>query len=100
MIETIASLTAANAAGQTPATLPGQGTPQTDFGAWLTRELDSVNQKILVADTQLRKLAVGEATNLHETMIALESAKLSFELVMQVRNRVLEAYQDVMLMQI
>lgn len=99
MIETIASLSAANAATLAPA-MPGAGTPRTDFSVWLTRELDSVNQKLVVADTELRKLAVGEATNLHETMIAISSAKLSFELVTQVRNRILEAYQEVMRMQI
>lgn len=72
----------------------------TDFSVWLTRELESVNQKLVTADTQLRQLAVGQATNVHETMIALETAKLSFELVVQVRNRILEAYQDVLRMQI
>jgi flagellar hook-basal body complex protein FliE len=43
---------------------------------------------------------VGEQGNLHEVMIALEKAKLSFELILAVRNKSLEAYQELMRMQI
>jgi flagellar hook-basal body complex protein FliE len=53
-----------------------------------------------VADRELQALATGQTQNLHQTMIALEEAKLSFQLLVQVRNRVLEAYQDVMRMQV
>jgi flagellar hook-basal body complex protein FliE len=45
-------------------------------------------------------LAVGNAENLHQIMIRLEESRLSFQLLMQVRGRLLEAYQDVMKMQI
>lgn len=72
----------------------------TSFSTWLTGEIEQVNRQILEADTQVRKLAVGEAVNLHQVMMALEKAKLSFELVTQVRNKLLDAYQDVMRMQI
>jgi len=99
MIENLAPIAAASDLAL-PSLSAARGSAPTDFSAWLTRELDTVNQKLLVADTQLRKLAVGEATNIHETMIALETAKLSFELVVQVRNRLMEAYQDVLRMQL
>lgn len=99
MIETLASLTAVETSGPAVAT-PSLRTPGTDFGAWVARELEVVNQKIETADIALRKLAVGQAANLHETMMALESAKLSFELVVQVRNRILEAYQEMIRMQV
>jgi flagellar hook-basal body complex protein FliE len=49
---------------------------------------------------QVRQLAVGENTNLHQVMISLEKAHLSLELVVQVRNKVLEAYQNMMQMQV
>ena len=45
-------------------------------------------------------LAVGENTNIHQVMISLEKARLSLELVVQVRNKVLDAYQNMMQMQI
>jgi len=70
------------------------------FADWLAKEIESVNQKIVDSDTQIRKLAVGDATNLHQVMTSLTKAKMSFELVVQVRNKMLEAYQDIMRMQV
>lgn len=70
------------------------------FAAWLDKELASVNTKIVDSDVQLRKLAAGEVDNLHQVMISMEEAKLSFQLALQVRNRLMEAYQDVLRMQI
>jgi flagellar hook-basal body complex protein FliE len=72
----------------------------TDFSGWLDAQLQDVNQQIKASDTQLRSLALGQTENLHQVMMSLEKAKLSFELVAQVRNRMLEAYQDIMRMQI
>lgn len=71
-----------------------------DFSAWLSSEIENVNRQIIEVDSEVRKLAVGDATNLHQVMIALEKTKLSFEMVVQVRNKLLETYQDVMRMQI
>lgn len=73
---------------------------QREFAPWLTRELTQVNQQLTAADAQLQRLATGEVENLHQVMMSLEKAKLSFELVLQVRNRLLEAYQDILRMQI
>ncbi len=73
---------------------------QPDFGAWLSKQIESVNQQVAVADTQVRQLAVGEAPNLHQVMISLEQAKLSFDVAVQVRNKLLDAYQEIMRMQI
>ena len=76
--------------------VPGGG----DFNIWLKEQVAEVNRQIIDSDQQLRQLALGEAENLHQVMIALEKAKLSFELTVQVRNKLLEAYQDIMRMQI
>ena len=70
------------------------------FGQWFTSQIQKVNGEIAGADLQLQAVATGEAQNLHQVMISLEEARLSFQLLMQVRNRVLEAYQDVMRMQV
>ena len=70
------------------------------FGQWFTQQLGTVNGQLEVADRQLQAVATGEAQNLHQVMISLEEARLSFQLLVQVRNRVLEAYQDVMRMQV
>ena len=44
--------------------------------------------------------AAGEVASLHEVMIHMEETKLSFQLLAQVRNRLLDAYQEVMRMQV
>ena len=70
------------------------------FGQWFVGQLGKVDAQLQQADQQLQALASGEAQNLHQVMISLEDAKLSFQLLAQVRNRVLEAYQDIMRMQL
>lgn len=71
-----------------------------DFGAWFTQQVGAVNTAVLRSEHDAHKLAVGEVQNLHEVMINMEEAKLSFQLLAQVRNRLLEAYQEVMRMQV
>ncbi len=70
------------------------------FADMVTRGISEVNQQLLVSQTGLQRLATGETQNLHQVMIQLEESRTSFQLMMQVRNRLLEAYQDVMKMQI
>ena len=77
-----------------------QPAAEKNFATWLREQVEDVNQQIVDSDTQVRKLALGEAENLHQVMMSLEKAKLSFSLVMQVRNKVMEAYQDIMRTQI
>jgi flagellar hook-basal body complex protein FliE len=74
--------------------------PAADFASWLAQQVDDVNTEVSQADMQVRQLAVGENTNIHQVMISLEKAHLSLELVVQVRNKVLEAYQNMMQMQV
>jgi len=70
------------------------------FLNWLSREMTAVNQQIQGAELQVQQLATGEQDNLHQVMLSLEKAKLGFELAVQVRNRLLEGYQEIMRMQV
>jgi flagellar hook-basal body complex protein FliE len=70
------------------------------FSASLAAEIGKVNDKMQSADKQVQDLALGKAGNLHDVMIALEETKLSFQLMVQIRTRALEAYQDILRMQI
>lgn len=99
MIEAITALGASTAAD---AFLPVSkaAEPAAGFGAWFTQELNAVNTTLVSATEDMQKLATGEANSLHEVMIHLEEAKLSFQLLASVRNHVLEAYQEVMRMQV
>jgi flagellar hook-basal body complex protein FliE len=62
--------------------------------------LQQVNDDLLASQAGLQRLALGDAENLHDIMIRLEESRISLQLMLQVRNRVLEAYQDMMRMQI
>lgn len=76
------------------------GAEATSFSEWVRNELRAVNNDMIAADDGVRRLAVGDPVNLHQVMVNLERAKLRFDLVLQVRNKLLEAYQDVMRMQV
>lgn len=66
------------------------------FAGALADSLKEVNQYQLDADKAIEDLVTGESKNIHETMIALSKAEIAFKLTMQVRNKVIEAYQEVM----
>jgi flagellar hook-basal body complex protein FliE len=70
------------------------------FGGLVTQGLQQVNQQLAVSQTDLQQLATGDVQSLHQVMIRMEESRLSFQLLMQVRNRLLESYQDVMRMSI
>lgn len=70
------------------------------FGEMLKSHLTEVNHLQTSADTAVRKLASGQDKDIHNTMIAMEKAGVAFQLTMQVRNKVLEAYQEIMRMQV
>ncbi len=79
---------------------PFAGPAQAPFSERLLAEMETVNSKLLSAETDLRDLAAGKQGNIHHVMLALEDARMSFQLLAQVRNKVLEAYQDLLRMQI
>jgi len=70
------------------------------FGAQVAQGLQELNQQLLASQVDLQRLAAGETANLHEVMVRLEESRIALQLTLQVRNRALEAYQDVMRMQV
>jgi flagellar hook-basal body complex protein FliE len=92
---TTAAAAAAAAAGTAAA--PAKGP---DFGAQVAQGLQELNQQLLASQVDLQRLAAGETANLHEVMVHLEESRIALQLTLQVRNRALEAYQDVMRMQV
>ncbi|MBA3029250.1 MAG: flagellar hook-basal body complex protein FliE [Desulfobacteraceae bacterium] len=70
------------------------------FGKMLTetiKEVDSIHKE---SDKMINGLASGQNTDIHNTMIAVEKADISFQLMMQIRNKLVSAYQEVYRMQI
>jgi len=74
--------------------------PSRQFANWFSDQLTQVNQQLINADQGVQQLAAGDASNLHQVMINLEQAKLSMQLVMQVRNHLLDAYHELLQMQV
>jgi flagellar hook-basal body complex protein FliE len=70
------------------------------FGENLLQAIDSVDRLQKEADSGIQALATGEKRDLHQTMISMEKAGISFQLMMQVRNKIVAAYQEIMRMQI
>ena len=75
-------------------------TPAAGFAPFFAQAIEGVNDKLLGADRSLQGLASGAETNLHQVMMKLEDAKLSLQFLLQVRNRLLEAYSEVTRMQL
>lgn len=71
-----------------------------DFGGLFTDLLAKLSALQADADQLAAGLAAGEAVDLHEVMLAMEKASLGFQLALQVRNKVVEAYQEVMRLQL
>lgn len=70
------------------------------FGDALKESLNEVNNLQLDADKSIEAMVSGENKDIHGTMIALSKADLAFRMTVQVRNKVLDAYQEVMRMQV
>lgn len=70
--------------------------PSIGFGDLLTRGLGEVERKVDHADAMVRAFALDDSVPVHEVTIALEEARLSVDLAMQVRTRLVEAFREIM----
>ena len=70
------------------------------FAETLAKSIDEVNHLQKEADQAIEKLASGESQNVHGAMLAVNKADMAFRMTMQVRNKIVEAYQEVMRMQV
>ena len=87
-----------------PRTMPSPAVPQqqggsSSFGKLLTEAIQQVNDVEKTSQGELQKYLSNES-DLHSVMIALEKADLSFQMMMQVRNKIVQAYQEVMRSQV
>lgn len=78
---------------------PG-GNADAGFGRVLQKALGEVARSQQAAETAAIRLVAGESTDLAEVMVASEKATLTLQLAIQVRNKMIEAYQEVMRMPI
>ena len=80
--------------------LEGASEAGQSFGEFLQESISKVNSLQQEANISMEKLASGESQNLHETLLAVEKAEISFKMMNQIRTKVLDAYREIMKMQI
>ncbi len=85
-----------------PAAKPGPRTGAADksFTTTLKSSISEVNSLQVEADGAIRELVAGNENNIHEVMVAMEKASISLELLVQVRNKIIAAYDEIKRMQI
>lgn len=71
-----------------------------NFSDILRDSVQKVNEYQTQADTAIKELVAGRSKNIHETMLAIERADSALKLAMSVRNKILDAYKEVMRMQV
>ena len=81
-------------------TRPVGASDSESFGQVLKQSLNEVNQLQNQADQAIDGLTTGQNTDIHYTMIAMEKADVAFRLLMQIRNKVITAYETIMRMQV
>lgn len=98
----LAQLQAAStqASGKKPAATENE-VPSVDFSQKLKAAVDQVNDAQQSAGKLSKKFASGDTnTDLHEVMVSLQKANVSFQSMVQVRNKLVTAYQEIMNMQV
>jgi flagellar hook-basal body complex protein FliE len=78
---------------------PTQGS-SAEFVSLLDKFVGDVNDRQMKAEEAVRALAAGKIENVHDVMLAEVEADLSFRMLAQTRNKLVEAYREVMRMQI
>jgi flagellar hook-basal body complex protein FliE len=103
-IDSIASVAAlqagAPAAGALPANAASGAAASDAFAKLMQSGINDLNASVGAAETAMRDLAAGKPVELHEVMISLEQARISVQTFIQVRNKLIDSYQELMRMQL
>ncbi|GAX91445.1 flagellar hook-basal body complex protein FliE [Effusibacillus lacus] len=96
MIDKVTNMLPVAAPESAAPTKPASGQ---SFSAALANALDQVGNMEIQSSAMTQRLAAGQGTDLHSVLIAGEKASLALQLTVQVRNKAVEAYQEIMRMQ-
>ncbi|AEF94646.1 Flagellar hook-basal body complex protein fliE [Desulfotomaculum nigrificans CO-1-SRB] len=72
----------------------------TGFAELLNNAINKLNDSQLKADEVMQKFLVGDVQDIHQVTIAMQEAKLTMQLAVEVRNKIVEAYQEISRMQL
>lgn len=95
-----ASLTGDDKPRSLPRPAGGDDAGHVGFGDALTQAVNQVDGAQKAADEQINAFVAGEQENLHEVMISMNQAELYLQLMTEVRNKMLDTYQELMRMQV
>jgi len=90
--------------GSNPTNIPNkplilvQDTTKSSFSDILNKSLNEVNQLLLNSEEWNERLALGQVENVHQVVIASQKAELALQFTMQIRNKILDAYNEIMRM--
>lgn len=73
---------------------------EVSFSDYLKNELNKVNDLIIQSDRLSEDFAAGKTDNIHQVLIAVEKADIALQLTLQIRNKILDAYNEIMRMQL
>ena len=79
---------------------PAGGTSGPAFAETMSQAIDRVDAAQKESGAQVEAFVAGETENVHEVMIAMNQAELHFQLMTEVRNKLLDGYQELMRMQV
>ncbi len=74
--------------------------PRTPFAEQLKNAVAEVNDLQIRREDLVEQMVTGEVTEVHDVMIAAKESQLAFELLLEIRNKLLESYQEIMRMQV
>jgi len=97
---TLSSLAPLGKPDAAPSRLTSIQEPMGDFGAVLKDAVSSLADLGAKADANAMKLATGQDVDIHEVMLSMESASLGMQTALQVRNKLVDAYQEIMRMSV
>ncbi len=73
---------------------------ESKFGNVLTQAMQEIDHLQNESHREIEKVLGGDITDVHSAMIAMQKADLSFQMMMQIRNKLVEAYHEIMRMQV
>jgi len=76
----------------------GEQGEKTRFGTLLKDAISTVNDLSKQSEKEVQKIITGETDDLHTAVVAMQRADVSFQMMMQVRNKIVQAYQEVLRM--
>lgn len=95
----IAAVSLSAAPQQTESERKTTAPSQTGFGQWLVQSISEVNRMEQASNTAAQDLISGQSKDIHGTMIAMQKAGIALDLTMEIRNKVIAAYDEIKRMQ-